>query len=139
MLKKWIISCQIDKITKYLIKCFLLTLKLLQELHIYHAFAICNIGLSKKLHCHTKWYRTWSKWDQILESKKLFLFDHSLPFMVLTKSGTNFGHFAGTIDDKMKPKGILHPKRPYFLSYFTAMPILNKLWAKMCRNITRSW
>jgi len=36
------------------------------------------------------------------------------PYKVLTKYGTNVGHFALSAVSEMKPKGILCSKRPYY-------------------------
>jgi hypothetical protein len=45
---------------------------------------------------------------------------------VLTKSGTNFGHFAGTDVNKMKTRDNLCSERPYSQSLSIPTPILNK-------------
>ncbi len=47
------------------------------------------------------------------------------------KYGINFCHFAWAAVNKMKPRGILFSKRPYFLSQITPTPILNKFWMKI--------
>ncbi len=96
---------------------------------VVYILCICNMQYwtKQKIALSYKVVSCMIKMRLIFGASKIFLFSHSLPFMVLTKSGANFGHFAGMIDEKMKLRGILQPKRPYFLSYFTAMPILNKL------------
>ena len=54
-----------------------------------------------------KWYDAKLKWTQFFLLHKLFSFDHQVMFTVLTKSGTNCGHFALLVMYKIKPRDIL--------------------------------
>ncbi len=53
---------------------------------------------------------------EILSLEAIFVFRCQVPFKVYTKSGNNFGHFASTEVNEMKPRGILCSKMNYFLS-----------------------
>jgi hypothetical protein len=57
---------------------------------------------------------------------KTFVFDQRVSFKVSAKSGTNFGLFARTVVNEMKPMGILCSKMLYFQSYSHPPMTLNK-------------
>ncbi len=51
---------------------------------------------------------------KIMMLKKLIGFCNRVLFNFLSKSGTNFGHFARTVTNKIKPRSLLYYERPHF-------------------------
>ncbi len=108
--------------------------------------SLIAINFSGTRHCFTyrlhhnystKCFGTKSKCDQNLEPFTVSEFDWKVLIKGLTKSGTKFGHFSFSMENKMKPRGIFMHKKALFLSHSCQPLILNKFWKKMCRNFCR--
>ncbi len=72
-----------------------------------------------------------------LEPQKSFIFYNKVLFRVLMKFCTNFGQFAWTKVNKMKPRAILGSKIPYFQSKSYPSSNLGKYLLNIYRHLIR--